>query len=444
VQTTNKTATPRQEGQNANKGTNKMKKQYGVVNVSTHDIAKEAIENSASGGTRIDCPLIKIDGVNADVITGEQGGIFTLPDVKECEDETIEIAHRIIGFPVTKELLGHLPSNITAEHLGCLMPFYPFAFHKRFGDTYTDRVCPESTRTGKCAACAGRKELFTSEGYKAGNIQKKTIMDGGFGTRQVALFFSQVYFDGTDYGICANITALTNEMSTTARRENFFDLVANLTSPKKLMAAETLPIDYYANGDGSRWLVAEYIRTMYEGTTTPQGENKKRKGGLYWKLSKISQMAEIPGVGKASDIWWPAVGKKDGAEVVDVYEVINHTDPEEFAAIAEASINPIMNTRSVAAPAKTEVYNGSVYEGDLNDVTWEVLVDMDVDDLVGIGVKLGGEPEEVALIGKANLVMLRNSLAKKLKITPKRISSTASQEASDVRDDVDEDDTPSF
>lgn len=417
-----------------------MKKQYGVVNVSTHDIAKEANENTAGGGTRVDRPLIKIDGVNESVVLG---GTFALPDVSECTDETIEIAHRIIGFPVTKELLGHLPSNITAEHIGCLMPFYPFAFHKRFGDTWTDRVCPESTRTGKCPACSGRKDLFTSEGYKAGIIQKNTIMGGGFGTRQAALFFSQVYFDGTDYGICANVTALTNEMSTTARRENFFDLVSILTSPKKLMASETLPIDYYANGDGSRWLIAEYVRTVYEDTTTPQGEGKKRKGGLYWKLSKISQMSEIPGVGKASDIWWPAVGKKDGAEVVDVYEIINHTDPEEFTKIAEASIAHIMNPRSVATPAKTEVYNGSVYEGELNDVTWELLVSMDVDDLVGIGVKLGGEPEEVALIGKSNIAMLRNSLAKKLKITPKRIPEAAPQQTSDVRDDVgDEDDLP--
>ena len=410
-----------------------MKKQYGVANISKKEYSEAAAQNSGGSGA-VTVPLLKIDAGDGYDNTKILAGIFELPDAVETKEATIEVAHRILGIVVTKDLLGHLPTNITAEHLGSLVPFMPFAFHRRFGATYSDRICPASTRTGRCAICDGRMELFRSEQYKNGVVTKDDIIkNGGFGTRQVALVFSRVYFNGEDLGVRAWVTALTNEQAANAKFDNFFDLVANLTTPKKLLAGETLPVDYYSNGDGARWLVAEYTRALYQDDKKDAaGESqRKRPPRPYWKLSKITPTREIVGVGKAQDIWWPEVGKKDGAEIVDVYAVINHTASELLEAAAKEKVQSLLNPRPRSATPTPRSEGGAgggtaapVARDDAPTPTWEQIVGMDIEELVVVGTAHGGDSESLELTGSANIAALRRSVAKLCNVSMRPVAPT--------------------
>ena len=62
-----------------------MKKKYGVISLTTDEILNSAAENR-EGGSRVDVPIVKIDGVNTDVITG---GIFELPDIKQTDRKSV-------------------------------------------------------------------------------------------------------------------------------------------------------------------------------------------------------------------------------------------------------------------------------------------------------------------------------------------------------------------
>lgn len=404
-----------------------MKKTYGVANVSKKDIVESAAENSGGGGS-VTVPLLKIDGENAKMIAG----IFELPPAAECKEATLEVAYRILGMVVTKDLLGHLPASITGEHVGSLIPFYPFAYHRRFGATYSDRVCLASTRTGRCSVCDGRMDLFRSEQYKDGRVTKDDIIkNGGFGTRQTALVVARIFFNNEDLGVRCFTTALTNEMAANAKFNNFFDLVSNLTTPKKLLAGETLPIDYYSNGDGARWLVAEYTRATYSDEGNPAGENqRKRPPRPYWQLSKITPTKEIEGVGKAQDIWWPEVGKKDGAELVDIYALINHTPAEELEKIAKEKVASLLNPkkRETAAPADKPAKPEAGDRDDVETPTWEQILGMDVPALVVVGVAHGGDGESLELTGSANLAALRRSVAKLCGVAMKPVPARAASE----------------
>ena len=321
-----------------------MKKTYGVAPVSQKEYAEAAAQTG--GGGAVARPLVKFDGDNAKLIAGE----FTLPDASECKQSLQEVALRVLGILVTDKLLAHLPGNFTGEHLGMLNPYYAFSYHKRIGPTWTDRVCPASTRTGHCPACEGRIALFKEE--KKGLVKKEDIGKSGFYTRNEALVIARVYFDGEDLGIRTFLVPLTNEKALNAKRDNFFDLVDQLMTPKKLLAGESLPLDYYSNGDGARWLIAEYVKAIYQddGKGDAGEQKSKRPARPYWKLSKITPTKEIPGVGKAEDIWWPAVGTgkaaRDGAEVVDVYDLINHSPVEEFAAAVKESVDALLKPKT--------------------------------------------------------------------------------------------------
>ena len=421
-----------------------MKKQYGVANVSKKDYAEAAAQNSGGSGA-VAVPLLKIDAGDGYDNTKIVAGIFELPDAVETKEATIEVAHRILGIVVTKDLLGHLPTNITAEHLGSLVPFMPFAFHRRFGATYSDRVCPASTRTGRCAICDGRMDLFRSEQYKSGTVAKDDIIkNGGFGTRQVALVFSRVYFNGEDLGVRAWTTALTNEQAANAKFDNFFDLVANLTTPKKLLAGETLPVDYYSNGDGARWLVAEYTRALYQDDKKDAaGDNqRKRPPRPYWKLSKITPTREIKGVGKAQDIWWPELGKKDAAELVDVYAIINHTPADVLEAAAKEKVQALLNPRPRSASPTPRGESGasaaasaSVNRDDVPTPTWEQILGMDVQELVVVGVSHGGDGESLELTGSANAAALRRCVAKLCGVAMRPVTTASQPQQQDGADD---------
>lgn len=414
-----------------------MKKQYGIVPMSTKEYVESASESTAGGSKRIDVPLIKVENEenqNEEIITG---GVFNLPSPEECKEATIEVAYRILGFPVTKQLLAHLPANVTTEHIGSLIPFYPFAYHKRFGSTWSDRVCPNSTRTAKCPVCEGRIALFQSAQYKSGSITKDDILkNGGFGTRQIGMFVAQVYFDGEDKGVCAVTVPLTNEMAVNARHDNFFDLVGNLTTPKKLLAGDNLPLDYYSNGDGSRWLVAEYTRALYgednKAAPVADGDKKKRYAPRpYWKLSKITPLKEIEGVGKAEDIWWPEIKKKDGAELVDIYALINHTPVEELQAIAEESVNRLLSPKTYQTKTRRneEDAGDKAPAVDAEKLDWASLLDMDIGDLIALGEAKGGDAEELTLLGESNVAVLRRSVAKLCGVIPKAVNSTRTAKA---------------
>lgn len=420
-----------------------MKKKYGVISLTTDEILNSAAENR-EGGSRVDVPIVKIDGVNTDVITG---GIFELPDIKQTEDENLEVAMRILGFPITKENLAFLPRDIKAEHVGNLMPFYPFEVHKRFGTTYSDRVCPESTRSGKCDICTGRIELLTSDEYKSGKINKDDIFkNGGFGQRHMALVVAHIYFEGKDLGVCITTVPVTNVKSVNAKYNCFFDLVGRLTSPKKLMASETLPLDYYADGDGARWLIVEYSRALY--TPSGGGAPGKQRSYPYWELANIGILREIKGVGKASDIWWPTVGKKDGAEVVDIHGLINHTDPSELKQITQDAFNNIMSKARGTFAKKADTYSSNVDKAEkpsLEDVdipTWSELVNMTVEETIALGVSLGSDEETLRLVGEANPSVLIRNIAKVCGIKPERIAKKepVATEPSQTRDDLDGDD----
>ena len=413
-----------------------MKKQYGTVNVGTKEYAESAAA-SRGGSPEVKRPLVKIEdgpdhqGYNAKMIAGE----FTLPDTKECQDASLEVAFRILGILVTKDLLGHMPGIITGENVGQLVPYYPFSYHKRFGATYTDRMCPASTRKGKCPVCEGRMELFQSPQYKNGTLSKDDIMGAGFGTKQTALVIARIYFNGEDLGIRTFLTNLTNEKSANAKHDNFFDLIAQLATPKKLMAGDVLPPDYYSNGDGARWIVAEYVRAMYQPTDKGGDQTGKRAAMPYWKLSNLAATKELPGVGKASDIWWPEFGKgkdaKDGCELVDVYDLINHTPDEELASCVAEKMRMLLSPkkhRDAAPNGETGQSGASVPEKErelLDTPTWEVILDMSAEELVRYGVSKGGNAHDLELTGATNLGALRRCVAKLWAITPKPATQTA-------------------
>lgn len=399
-----------------------MKKQYGVANINQ----KEYVDSAAAVGASaaVARPLLKFDGdFNPKIMAGE----FSLPPTDECKDASIEVAHRILGILVSDALLAHTPNTVTSEHVGTLLPFYPFSYHKRFGATYTDRVCPGSTRTGRCPVCDGRRDLFTSDAYKNGVLAKDDIMKAGFGTKQTALVVSRVFFNGEDLGIRAWTTLLTNEQAANAKHDNFFDLVEQLTTPKKLLAGEVLPKDYYSNGDGARWLIAEYVRATYQEDGKSDGK-AKRPPRPYWKLSKISPTKEIPGVGKACDIWWPEFGKgkdaKDGTELVDVYALLNHTPAEELAEASKAAVDRLLNPKRPAGQQTPEkqLDEPAPQVEDLPAPTWADIVSMDVDELVRFGVAKGGVAHDLNLTGAANMCALRLCVAKLWKVTPKPAS----------------------
>jgi hypothetical protein len=415
-----------------------MKKTYGVANVNQTDYVKSAGEQGSSSA--VERPLVKFDGeFNPRLIAGE----FSLPLAKETQEATLEVAHRILGILVTKDLLAHLPSTVTGEHIGNLLPFYPFSYHKRFGFTYTDRVCPASTRTGRCAVCDGRMELFKSEAYKSGSVTKDDIMkQTGFGTKQTALVISRVYFNGEDLGIRCWTTALTNEQASNAKHDNFFDMVAQLATPKKLLAGEVLPSDYYSNGDGARWLVAEYVRATYQDEGGGDAKSK-RAPAPYWKLSKITPMKAIEGVGKASDIWWPELGKgkdaKDGTELVDVYALVNHSPAEELAAATRERVDAILNPRKQAPagqqtgqPPKADTQPVRYEDvSNLEAPSWEDLLAMEVDELVKYGAAKGGSAHDLSLTGAANIAALRRCVASLWKVTPQAVRQPANEPTAD-------------
>lgn len=420
-----------------------MKKQYKTANIGHKEYVESAAETTAGGGA-VFRSLLKIDdspdgkGFNAKIINGE----FSLPPASESQEQTIEVAHRILGILVGDKLLGHLPATVTSEHIGTLLPFYPIGYHRRFGDTYTDRICLGSTRTGRCPACDGRMELFKSDAYRNGALAKEQIMDAGFGTRNVAVVISRVYFNGEDLGIRVWTTPLTNEFATNAKHDNFFDLIQQLTSPKKLLAGETLPEDYYANGDGARWLVAEYVRATYQDSGKNEAAQRtKRPPRPYWKLSKITPVKQIQGVGKAEDIWWPEISKKDGTELVDVYTLVNHTDKEELAQIAQAKVKALLNPRESERRSETPEGSPRKEDGrepetqsDITPPTWDDIVDMQADELVQYGAAKGGNRRDLELTGKTNVAALRRCVAKMWGVTPKPVgSSRQTAEESDTQ-----------
>lgn len=415
-----------------------MKKQYGVADVDQKEYVESAGEQGSGAEKR---PLLKVDdapdkkGHNAKMIAGE----FTLPLAKETKENSLLVAHRILGILVTKDLLGHTPPSITAEHLGTLLPFYPFAYHKRFGRTWTDRVCPASTRMGRCQACSDRKDLFTGDEYKNGTLAKDAIMDAGFGTRQQALVVSRVYFNDEDLGIRVWSTALTNEKAENAKHDNFFDLVQQETTPKKMLAGEVLPKDYYSNGDGARWLVAEYVKATYvdEGKKSGGDQKGKRAAAVYWKLSKITPMKEIKGVGKACDIWWPEFGKgkdaTDGVELLNVMELINHTPAEELAAASAAAKDYLLHPKTKEADADEAGENGDQEEtidpNSLPRPTWDSILEMGVDELADYGVAKGGKRKDLELTGTSNPGALRRCVVKLWGITPSKPAAHTAEQA---------------
>lgn len=419
-----------------------MKKQYGCVNVSAKEINESADQNSGGAGV-VKRPLLKVDGENSKLIAGT----FELPDASESKTATLEVAIRVLGFLVTKDLLGHLPDVITGESVGKLMPYYPFSYHRRFGQTYTDRVCPASTRTGKCSVCEGRIELLQSEALREKRITKDNIIkDWGFGSRQVALIVARIYLNDEDLGIRCFTTNLTNEKADNAKHDNFFDLVEQLTTPKKLLVGETLPPDYYANGDGARWLIAEYVRATYQedvSKTAVAGEQKRKNPPRpYWKLSKISPAKSLSPLGDAKDIWWPEIGKKDGIELVDIYGLLNFTPKEELEKIVENKLDTIYHPKKQNAPADGSTgVSGSVQGMEretLEKPTWEEILAMDIEDLVRYGVAFGGNEDNLRLAGTANVSALRRSVAKLCGVTPKPVGSTGKAQETQSAPVVDE------
>jgi len=426
-----------------------MKKSYEVIDdVTAEDMSEEATNNTAGGGTAVERPFVKVDGVNEGIIDG----FFTLPDVKEYEESTIQVAHRVLGFPMTAELLNHMPRNVTAGHIGKLSPMVPFAYHKRFGDTWTSRICPESLRTDKCRACTARKSLFGCEEYKSGKIPKDAILkDGGFGTKLAALMISRTFVNDEDLGIQAHVMARTNPKAPSAVKDNFFDLVKAAKTKKKLMVGEVLPFDYFGDGDGARWIVADYTRTLFNPDAKEGEAPKKGKGHPYWKLTSISVMKEIDGYGKAKDIWWPQDDDTDSTEVIDIYALFNMTDNKELDAIAtkaEAYVmrlagKPVRGAKQEAAPARQPQEGYEL-------PSWTELAAMDVDDLLIVGEALGGDMTPLRLVGKVNPLALRKAIATLGGIKPTRVAKPEEAEdepdtgRKDVSDAelVDEDDLP--
>lgn len=408
------------------------KKVYGVAAIDQKEYVKAAGENSSSSAVHRD--LLNVRGKNATILNGT----FELPDIRETKDSSVEFAVRVLGMLVTKDLLTHLPSEVTAETLGTLVPFYPLSYHRRFGTTYTDRICPESTRTGKCKMCKGRAELFGSEAYKSGKVTKDAIMGAGFGTRQIALVIGRFYYNDEDLGVRAWWTPLTNEKIATARHDKFFDKVAELASPKKLSGAETLPRDYYSNGDGARWLFVEYKRELYSGNDdkAAPGTNKQSRGpSPFWQLKSVTCAKELPGVGKAEDIWWPEIDGKDAVELVDIYDLIDHSPEEEIEAAVKEATERVLNPKRKDDDTKKEEEKVAYSEWDGPAPTWQELNDMDAGELVGVGAAFGGDPEELSLVGKANETLLRRNVAKLCGAKPTPVTKAAQATANDADSD---------
>ena len=142
-------------------------------------------------------------------------------------------------------------------------------------------------------------------------------------------------------------------------------------------------------------------------------------------------MTLIKGVGKAQDIWWPEVGKKDGAEIVDVYAVINHTASELLEAAAKEKVQALLNPRQHAtAPTprgESGASGGSATATRYDDVptpTWEQILGMDVQELVVVGVAHGGDGESLELTGSANIAALRRSVAKLCNVSMRPVAPT--------------------
>jgi hypothetical protein len=420
-----------------------MKKQYKPLDTSIAD-CQASVSNNRAGGTAVKVPLLKVGGTNKQLVGG---GVFELPNVKDCEDMTVQVAFRILGMPITKEWLPHIsPEMATYENVGMLASFYPFAYHKRIGATYSDRVCTDSTRTlPRCPACKARYELLQSPEVKSGAIPKGVITkDAGFGTKLVNMFVAHTYMDGEYKGICAVATPATFTASANVKRDNFFDLIEALMTPKKLMVSETLPRDYYCDGDGARWIVTEYTRAFYDGGSDKVEAGKKHRPRPYWKLSKLTPCLEIAGVGKASELWWPEVDGECGEDLFKPMELLNFTDADEMVTIVEEAVERVLKPQGKQFVVETKNYKTSDGGSNVELPTWAELSDMSVAELVELGVSLGGDQDSLDLIGKANAPLLRRNIAKMCGIKPTPVAAAVrkpADEPSSIRDDISADDT---
>lgn len=391
------------------------KKRYKTIGFDPKTYAEAASESQSAKGTQVERPLLKIDGVNA----GFLHETFALPDIKETDEDSVEVAFRILGFPVTKELLPHLPNTITEEHVGALIPYLPFSIHRRFGVNWTDFICPESVRKGKCPICMERVRLFRSDDYKSGKITKDDIIrDGGFGTRMKALFFAQVFTQNGLTPVCPVVTNLTNEQVAGSKKDNFFDKVGELCQPKKLLASETLPQDYYADGDGGRWLIAEYTRSTY---------SRGSKGFDFWKLSKVGMTKDMPGVGDASKVWWPEVDGEDAALLVKPYDLLNMASKamlESEVADKVSDMAGIINgDDGTHEETREETPAASAFAEPPPSLTWAQIVGADLSDLITLGVQKGLDAETLTLLGESNIAALRRNVAKVYGVVPTRVVS---------------------
>lgn len=418
-----------------------MKKQYKVKDISTKAFAEAAAENHA-GVSAVDVPLVVLDGKNSEAVPG---GVFALPNVKETDKETLEIGYRILGMLITPELLNHLPArDFDGSDIGNLLAYFPFEYHKRFGETYSNRVCSESTRTCKCPICDARAKLFRKDSPHADIIRKGDIIGAGFGTKHVATFVAHVCFDGEDRGVCLCTVPLSNPFAKNQKHNSFFDRIDALKTPKRLHASETLPVDYFSCGDGARWITAEYKRSRYtpdDASATVDGK-KSNRGGDYWELIEVGSTKEIVGLGDASDIWWPSVGKESGEELFNVHQALNLTDVEELKAITENAVNHLISRCSPQVSAQTTTYKSGASVNAETSITWEDLTSMDLEDLVSVGVRMGGDEESLTLIGENNCALLRRNIAKICNIKPKPINTannvdSNTTEPSGVREDID-------
>ncbi len=408
-------------------GRRRKGRSYGVASIAASDMVAAA--NKGRGAEAVQRPVIKIDDYNQRFL----GDIFELPDPKNHEEDQIQVAYRILGFPLTEKLMNHMHGNITSDDLNRLIPFYPFSFHRRFGKTYTDRVCPSSTRTSDCPICEGRRELFGSIEYERNLINKDDIMGASFGTRSVCVFFAYIYVDGAVIGPNAVMVNVTNPMARHKRKDNFFDLVDDLTKGGQIITSEQLPDNYYDYGDSGRWLVATYNRAIYAGDGGGSATNPKprKTGHPYWKLAKITPVQSIEDY-DAAEIWWPEVEESDSGEtdvtfLVDPYEVINHTPDDELDKIAKDAIDYVLRK---ASGAKELIDDGDDDgDDDFDDrddggvtnhsgITWAELSEMDEDELIDVGVDAGGDEDQLETLADSNIAALRRNVAKLIGVSP--------------------------
>ena len=407
-----------------------MKKQYTVVSISKKDLS-----SSIQGEPAERVPIIKIEGVNSQILNGR----FELPEAKSYKDSTIEVAFRVLGIVITNKLLEHLPKSIPSDAVGQLIPYVPFNYHKHFVAGYSDRVCIGSLNDGRCPICEYRAKMFSSEEYRSGKITKEAIIGAGFLTRSAGLTICRVFMNGEDMGLQVFATPLTNEFSRNAQHNNFFDIVETLKTPKKLLSSEVLPMDYYANGDGARWLIAEYSKSTYSGSFLGKSFSKE-----FWKLMKITPAKEIPNLGKAEDVWYPTVkvdgNDVDGIDAIDIYGLFNCTPADELLKLAKSGMEHVLESSASVSLAKEEESEkadekkddggtddgGAVVaeqapvekEAELPVPTWEELNNMDVETLVKYGVQAGADAESMECAGATNKTVLRNAIAKLYHVKP--------------------------